>query len=82
MCGLRGTPEAVRQRQGGILAAVQAQQRALHPQGQHRPQAAWQLRQLRLSTRWRISYNARSTHGHTRGLIVGTLSLPAGHASA
>ena len=46
-----GTPEALRQRQGHrILTAVQAQQRALHPQGLHRPQAAWQMRQLHRST--------------------------------
>ena len=43
------TPEAQRQRHSDrILAAVQTQQRALHPQGQHRPQAAGQMRKLGL----------------------------------
>ena len=38
-------PEALRQLQGNrILATIQAQQRALHPQAQHRPQAARQMR--------------------------------------
>ncbi len=42
-----GTPEAGRPRQGHrILAAVPAQPRALHPQGQHRPQTARRMRQL------------------------------------
>ena len=64
-----GAPEALRQRQRDrILAAVQAQQRALHPQGQHRPQAAGQMRQLRRQQVTDIIQCSRSTHGHTRVL--------------
>ena len=64
-----GTPEALRQRQGDrILAAVQAQQRAFHTQGQHRPQAARQMRQLRCQQVADIIQCSRSTHGHTRVL--------------
>ncbi len=64
-----GTPEALRQGQGHrILTAVQAQQRALHPQGQHRPQAVRQLRQLRCQQVADIIQCSRLTHGHTRVL--------------
>ena len=80
-----GTPEAMCQRQGDrILAAVQPQPRALHSQGQHRPQAARQMRELLLQQVADIIQCSRSTQGHTRGLVCRkvTLSLPAGHASA
>ncbi len=81
-----GTPEAVRQRQRHrILTAVQAQPRALHPQGQHRPQAARQMRQMRCQQVADIEYNAAGRRMATLGCFgVGkvTLSLPARHASA
>ncbi len=61
-----GTPEAVRQDHGHrILTAVQAQPRALHPQGQHRPQAVGQIRQLRCPQMADVIKCSRSTQGHT-----------------
>ncbi len=63
------TPEALRQRhRHRILAAVQGQQRALRPQGQHRPQAAGQIRKLCLQQVADVIQCSRSTHDHTRVL--------------
>ncbi len=63
------TVEALRQGQGHrILAAVQPQPRALHPQGQHRLQAVGQMRQMLFHQMgYRIQCRG-STQGHTRGL--------------
>ncbi len=64
-----GAPGALRQGQGHrILTAVQAQPRAFHPQSQHRPQVAGQMRQLRCQQVADIIQCSRSTQGHTRVL--------------
>ena len=64
-----GAPGAMRQGQGHrILTAVQGQQRAFHPQSQHRPQVAGQIRQLRFQQVAHVIQCGRSMHGHTRGL--------------